>query len=1149
MIYKTIDKFLKSFIGREVSDNLDKYNFERKIPEVVTYFKLLYINSGQGAFYNILSSYISDEKGLYELLKKCYERHQSGRLIDEEGTSDLIVKSIFGNNFLKKFDKEAKNAIPPIVAIFFSGLYEEDSAPNWLTRSRDSIIEVEVSKYAVILKTAKDKNLEEVGISLCEDLIAIREEKTTGPNDELKMAYMLMASRHKAMGNTESECTNYEKVIRIEEKNDNLASLEMIEACNRVAEINQEKGKIVKSISYYEKGLKSIVALKGFKSIEIGRQNQLIGTLQLMNGDKSKACKTFLMVATNFEMNYGIEDPITIQMFDTVVDLDIELYRYNEAYNYCKKIYDPIMSKFGNNSEFALSIKAKLSMICKALRKYDEMKILQEECLQIIKDYFDDMHEIKGQIISLMGDYESENKNYEEALILYKEALDIYTRTVGEKDSRTMSQFGKIGYMQEKLGNLDQALENYEKEYLLRQSEDRKIDINIINLKEHMGNIFRLQGNFSNAFSYLKEVLEYKEENYSPKDGQRRTIYFNLGKLYKDTGNFVESREYLEKALEIAKTTLLNLDEELIDIYKNIAILEGLNDELDESVASYEEVISRLIELREYIEVAEIYKEIAQLYLEKEDYGVAIEYAQKAKYVTEHEVGKDSILNLDCVNLLAHVYNESGEAEKAIRTYQEVCKIIIDKFGRDNHNLAIAFENMSGVFVKLEKLDEAIDFLNLALKINIKEFGENSAQVSNNYSNIAFVEYLQKKHQDALMHYEKVLQINEKANIVDSSFTSEIFYALGKLYANLGDYRKALKYYVNSMKLQETVTNDLEVVIQENFLIEQCYKFEQDKKFNECINTFDQYISERVKKQGIKSIGKGNIYQKIADCYKNLPENDLELQALYLNKALIVKTRIYGDNNVQIASDYIEFAVINRERGEKNVAIDYFTRALKVYEDMEADEQEDNDFIIAELKLNIGILLRERDDFSDAIENITAALNYFENNNKVDKMLEWKAITELGNTFLEADETEAALEYYEKSDVICQKDNYNNKKCAAITFYNLGDTFRKLNKKRDAVKFYEKALTFEDEINGSNTFITGALETNIGLIYKSVGDSEKALLHLENAARAYKNSVGEEHNNYKYTMLIIEEIKVKIKFDKDREVSGAARIINMVRGY
>lgn len=1145
MIYKSIDKFLKSFINREVSDNVDKYNFEQSIPEVVTYFKLLYINSGQGAFYNILSSYISDEKGLYDLLKKCYDRHKEGKLIDEVGTNELIVKSIFGNNFLKKFDKEAKSALPPIIAIFFSGFYKDDTSDNWLKRSRDSIIDVDVSKYASILKISKEKDLEEVGIELCEDLIAIREQKTAGPTDELKMAYMLMASRHKLFNNTISECSNYEKVIRIDEKNDNIASIEMVEACNRVGEILQQDGKMIKSISYYEKALKSIVALKGFKAPEVGKQNQLIATTQLIVGDKLKARKTFGMVLVNYEMNYGLDDPQTISIYETVIDLDIELNDFEQAYKTCHKIIPVIVNKFGDNSERALQVKSKLSLVCKSLRKYDEMKDINKKCLSTISTYYNDLHEIKGFIITIQADYLFDTKQYSVALKLYEEALDVYTEVLGENNDKSMSMYGKMGMVHEKLMDYDLALSNYEKEYLLRQSQHIKDDINVVNLKEHMGNIFRLQGNFPNALSYFNEVLEYKEEKFSEKHEQRMTIYFNLGKLYRDTGNFVDSYAYLEKALVIAKKTRMNLDEELIDIYRNIAILKGQNDELDEAVSNYEEVISRLSELGEYIEIAKIYRDIGKLYLDKEIYDVAIEYAEKAKAVTEREVGKESILNLDCVNLLAHVYNESGNAEKAIAAYQDVCKIIIDKFGRNNHNLAIAYENMSGVFLKLEKLDEAIDFLNLALEINIKQFGENSLEVSNTYSNIAFIEYLQKKHSEALMHYEKVLQINEATDNLDASLTAEIFYALGKLYANLGDYKKALTYNMRSMKLQETVVNDLEVVIQENFLIEQCYKFEHERKFNECINTFDQYVTERIKKQGIKSVGKGVVYQRIAECYKNLPENDLDSQALYLNKSLIVKTRIYGDNNPQIASDYVEFAVVNKERGEKDVALEYFTRALKIYEDMEGD----NDFMIAELKLNVGMLLREIDNFSEAIENITASLNYFENNSSVDIMLEWKAITELGNTFLEADETGAALEYYEKSDIICQKDNYSNKACAAITFYNLGDAYRKLNKKRDAAKYYEKALAFEEEINGPNTFVAGALETNIALIYKSVGDQEKALLHLEKAQSAYEKSVGTSHNNYKYVNVLIDEIKVKMRYDKEREVSGVAKVLNLVRGY
>ncbi len=1145
MIYKNIDKFLQSFITREVANEEHKAIFENKILEIVTYFKLLYINSGQGAFYNILSSYISDDSGLHDLLKKSYDRHIKGILTDEDGSVEIIIKSIFQNNFLKKFDKEAKVALPPIVAIFFSGFYEETDERSWLKVSRDRVIEVDVSSYGEVLQTAKEKDLEIVGVELIEDFIAIREREKKIPRAVFKPAYMLLAESHGRFKHTKQEFKNYEKVIEINEENNDIASEDMIFACNRSGEIFQEQKSLIKAITYYEKALKAMVALRGFQHISVGKQNELIATTLLLLGDIQKACKALTMVASNYEANFGIENIETIRIINTITDLQLELSDYNGVYKTYTRVYDNIISLYGANSEEVIIMQTKLSIACKNLKKIDEMEKLHTEVLDTIHYNFEDLHYTKGQILVLQAEIKDDKKEYKEAIELYDTALEVYVNTIGESDERTLDVYNHLGLINEKLKQFDESLMYYEKEYIIRKIDVEEENLKIINLKEKIGNIYRLKGNFPNALSYLNEALEYKDIHYPDDHDEKLTLFVNLGKLYRDTGNYVLSFSFLEKALAIAIVFLDELDPLLIEIFMNIARLKKYNKDVEGSVESYLEAASRYEKRDEMLDVAFIYKKITALYLRNELYDEATDYAIKSKVTTEMAVGPDDILNLDCMNLLAHVYNEAGDGEKAILAYQDVCKIIIEKFGKVNHNLAIAYENMSGVFVKLEKLNSALDFLNLALTINEKIFGENSSEVSNNYSNIAFIEYLQKKHNEALIHYEKVLQINEQTNRIEASFTSEILFALGRLYESLNDHTKALKYYKRSMILQETVINDLEVVIEENFLIEQCYKFEEEGKYTECINVFEQYIHERTRKQGVHSIGKGSIYRKIAECYKALPDSNPLLQVLYLNKSLLVKARIYGDKNPAVANDYVDFAILNRDRGERKVSLEYFSKALDIFKIVE----ENNVFQMAELKLNIGSLLRDEERFSEAIGLLTEAYEYFVEDG-TDQNLIWKSLTELGNTYLEADETSVSLEFYQKAEKICKEDRYFDKGCAGITFYNLGDAYRKLNKKRDAVMYYEKALTIEREVHGVNSFLTGALETNIGLIYKSVGQNEKALECFERAKVAYKNSVGDQDNNFKYINILIEEVKLQVLYEKDKnEVTGMKKILNVVKGY
>ena len=205
-------------------------------------------------------------------------------------------------------------------------------------------------------------------------------------------------------------------------------------------------------------------------------------------------------------------------------------------------------------------------------------KDIYEYILFLDNNNFDALH--------LIGEIESQNCNYQQALFYYDKAINL-----NDKNAEIYLNKGNVFL---KLGNLDKAIENYNLAIV--------INPNMYSGFFNIGNALKEAGNYTEAIKYYVKAIELNI-NYE-------NAYVNLSKTKQIIGKYLESNEILIKLLDINSNNFHG--------YFNIAVnYQFLNRHLD-AIKYY----SSAIDINPSF--AEAYANRANSYISLKNYNAAI---------------------------------------------------------------------------------------------------------------------------------------------------------------------------------------------------------------------------------------------------------------------------------------------------------------------------------------------------------------------------------------------------------------------------------------------------------------------------------------------------------------------------------------------
>jgi serine phosphatase RsbU (regulator of sigma subunit) len=331
----------------------------------------------------------------------------------------------------------------------------------------------------------------------------------------------------------------------------------------------------------------------------------------------------------------------------------------------------------------------------------------------------------------------------------------------GEKNPKTNSViYGVYGYVYERMGNYELALENQLKslEYALKTKDNKAI----ANSYNGVGVMHDLLGNYNDALkNYFKSYNILKKDK--DESGMQQCLS-NIGLVYHLKGDFNNAMKYLYMSRELAEKdkTSLGYTSALI----NIALVFQQQKNYDKALQLYNECLILYQKQNSKFDIALTYNNIGSVYLEKNDLKKSLSYHLKSLKLKE-EIGDLQGKVMSCNNL-GLIYKEMSNFDSALVYFFEA-KIILDSLPDPASEIEV-YSSLGTVYWRKNENLKALEYFNKA--IAIYNSGIQYYKIFETYSNLSKLHFQLGNYKEAYLFNELYwskhdsLQNNENSKLL-----------------------------------------------------------------------------------------------------------------------------------------------------------------------------------------------------------------------------------------------------------------------------------------------------------------------------------------------------------------------------------------------
>ena len=394
--------------------------------------------------------------------------------------------------------------------------------------------------------------------------------------------------------------------------------------------------------------------------------------------------------------------------------------------------------------------------------------------------------------------------------------------------------------------------------------------------------------------------------------------------------------------------------------------------------------------------------------------------------------------------------------------------------------------------------------------IALSEQRNNTKQLGDSYNRIGLLYRGTGRYKEALDSYQKSIAFKEEyGNILGAAGTLN---NLGSLYRIMGEKDKAYESFLKSIEIKEKLGDERGVASAYlnfgNWLAEES-EFENAMNYYQKFRGIQESFGDTVGLSLVIS-NIGNVFFS-QGAYEEALANYFESLSL-LNQAGISEDRL-------IASRLEKIGLVYEKQGYSDLAIEYYTKALKIYEKFQ-DPQSNG-----RLLQNIGIIFENLNLPDSSLFYYDLAVSEYDGlNNK-----EFVAFVNnnIGVIYNAKNEYDTALRYFEKSLDVYSKSG--NERELAELYFNIGSNHYFRSNFDQALSFFQKSL--ENALRTDYLNIETKALSAISDVYKIKNDFPKAYEYLDRY-----NTMKDSLLNSEKTK-VIEELITKYETEKkDAEI-------------
>ncbi|WP_013325063.1 tetratricopeptide repeat protein [Gloeothece verrucosa] len=489
------------------------------------------------------------------------------------------------------------------------------------------------------------------------------------------------------------------------------------------------------------------------------------------------------------------------------VDQSIALETFNLIEPHLKKMI--AWCEGNQDTQLAFSLN-QLALLYYSQGRYEQAEPLYKQALELRKRLLGDNHpDVASSLNNLAGLYYSQGR-YEQAEPLYKQALELRKRLLGDNHPDVASSLNNLAGLYSSQGRYEEAEPLYKQALELRKRLLGDNHPDVASSLNNLAGLYSSQGRYEEAEPLYKQALELRKRLLGDNHPNVATSLNNLAGLYDSQGRYEEAEPLYKQALELSKRLLGDNHPDVATSLNNLAGLYSSQGRYEQAEPLYKQALelSKRLLGDNHPDVATSLNNLAALYDSQGRYEEAEPLYKQALELSKRLLGDNHPNVATSLNNLAALYDSQGRYEEAEPLYKQALELIKRLLGDNHPDVATSLNNLAALYDSQGRYEEAEPLYKQALELRKRLLGDNHPNVASSLNNLAGLYDSQGRYEEAEPLYKQALELSKRLLGDNHPNVATSLNNLAGLYSSQGRYEEAEPLYKQALELRKRLLGD-----------------------------------------------------------------------------------------------------------------------------------------------------------------------------------------------------------------------------------------------------------------------------------------------------------------------------------------------------
>jgi tetratricopeptide (TPR) repeat protein len=320
-------------------------------------------------------------------------------------------------------------------------------------------------------------------------------------------------------------------------------------------------------------------------------------------------------------------------------------------------------------------------------------------CADLIKEWDFELSEA-GRLLNRAGIYSFERGQYDNAELLYQQALEIRQKALGPEHSDLAYSLNCLAGLFRKTGRYAKAEQLYLRSLTIQQQALGTGHPDVAHTLNELARLYHRKGDYAKAEEVCLRALKISEQASDPVHSWLAESLNNLAGIYDDLGRRAAAEALCQRALTVWEQILGPADPHMAASLNNLALVHYNQGRYTQAELLYKRALTIWEQTLgpEHPDVAHTVCSLALLYYNQGRNIEADPLYQRALAIREKALGPEHPNVAKSLNNLAGLYDAQGRYASAEPLYERALAIREKALGPEHPDVATSLHNLAGLY-------------------------------------------------------------------------------------------------------------------------------------------------------------------------------------------------------------------------------------------------------------------------------------------------------------------------------------------------------------------------------------------------------------------------------------------------------------------